>query len=276
MIKRILVPLDSSKYTESAIKYAIMIARKHKATITGMTIVDITAVNKGEVFVPVGKVYWEGLLEEAQIKNLKAQLRGVENKFEQMCIAENVNFDLDESKGIPSEWILEKAKFFDLVIMGMRTYFEVDNENSSGSTVKKILNHSVTPMLIVPEKYGEIKNALIAYDGSLQATRALQGFVHLTGILNFSVKVIFSSSDKQYARFLRRNLKDFFELYDIENFEFIHTEENIVVAIDEKYYKQNDLFVLGAHSKNAIKEFFIGSLTKYLIRQNDKPIFLGL
>jgi len=32
---------------------------------------------------------------------------------------------------------------------------------------------------------------------------------------------------------------------------------------------------LGTHSKNLIKEFFIGSLTKTLLNKNKKPLFIG-
>jgi len=276
MIKRILVPLDSSHYTENAIKYAIMIAKKHNASITGMTVLDITAIEKSVGSVPLGGIYWAEKLEEAKIAEVNNRLSLVEKKFAESCFGNNVNYNLEASKGIPSDWILKKAKFYDLVIMGMRTYFELENPDKAGDTIKKVLNHSVVPILIVPENYVNIQNVLVAYDGSMQATRALHGFIHLARVLNFNIKLLNSTPDKEYAEFLKTNLTEFFEAYGINNVEFIHTEKNIIDIIDAEFYRENDLFVIGAHSKNTVKEFFIGSLTNYLIDNYDKPIFLGL
>ncbi|GBD89533.1 universal stress protein family protein [bacterium BMS3Abin04] len=241
-----------------------------------MTILDITAIEESVGSVPLGGIYWAEKLEEAKIGEVNNNLSLAEKKFTELCMNDNVNYNLEESKGIPSDWILKKAKFYDLVLMGMRTYFELENPDKAGDTIKKVLNHSVIPILVVPENYVDIQNVLIAYDGSMQATRALHGFVRLARVLNFNVKLVNSTSDKKYAEFLRTNLKEFFEAYGIKNVEFIHTEENIIDIIDDKFYRKNDLFVIGAHSKNAVKEFFIGSLTRYLIDKNDKPIFLGL
>ena len=276
MIKRILVPLDSSKYTKNAIKYAIMVAKKHNASLTGMTILDVAAIEESVGSVPVGGIYWAEKLEKAKTAEVSSRLNLVEEKFTKLCADNKVSYDLEESKGVPSDWILKKAKFYDLVVMGMRTYFELENPDKSGDTIKKVLNHSVIPILVVPENYVDIQNVLIAYDGSMQATRALHGFVRLARVLSFNVKLVNSTSDEEYAEFLRTNLKEFFKAYGINNVEFIHTEENIIDIMDSEFYRKNDLFVIGAHSKNAVKEFFIGSLTNYLINKNNKPIFLGL
>jgi len=277
MIKRILVPLDSSKYTESAIQYAIRVAKKQHASITGMTILDVTAIDEPVGFVPVGKVYyWAEKLEEAKITEVNNRLRSVEEKFAKLCSENNVSYKLEENKGVPSCWILKKAKFYNLVVMGMRTYFGLESRNKAGETIKKVLNHSVIPILTVPRIYTDIQDVVIAYDGSMSATRALQGFVHFASVQNFNIKLVNSTTDEKYAEFLRTNLKEFFASYEIENVEFIHTEENIINFIDEKFYEKNDLFVIGSNSKNAIKEFFIGSLANYLIDKNEKPIFLGL
>ena len=41
MLKRILVGLAGTNYTPSAIRYAVDIAQRHPATLTGVTIVDV-------------------------------------------------------------------------------------------------------------------------------------------------------------------------------------------------------------------------------------------
>jgi len=276
MIKRILVPLDSSTYTKVAIKYAVLIAKKHDATITGMTILDVAEIESSMGSIPLGGIYWAEKLEQSKIEKAKNNWKNIEEYFAKQCVENKVNYTLEEDKGVPSHWILKKAKFHDLVVMGIRTYYELDSPDKSGDTVKKILSHSEIPMLMVPDNYVEIKNVVIAFDGSMQATKAVHGFIHLARVLSFNIKLVNSTSDEEYAEFLRANLKKYFEAYGINNVEFIHTEKDIIDIMDSEFYRKNDLFVIGSHSKNAIKEFFIGSLTQYLIDKKDKPIFLGL
>ncbi len=276
MIKRILVPLDSSDYTKVAIKYAILIAKKHNATITGMTILDISDIESSIGSIPLGGIYWAKKLEQSKIEEAMKNWEKIEDYFAIQCAENKIKYSLEENKGVPSEWILKKAQFHDLVIMGLKTYYELDSSDKGGDTIKKILSHSEIPVLLVPENYVKIKNVLIAFDGSMQATKAVHSFIHLAQVLHFNIKVINSTSDEKYAAFLRTNLQKYFDAYGINNVEFINTETDIIEIMDSQFYSKNDLFVIGAHSKNAIKEFFIGSLTRYLIDKNEKPIFLGL
>jgi nucleotide-binding universal stress UspA family protein len=53
------------------------------------------------------------------------------------------------------------------------------------------------------------------------------------------------------------------------------TEDDIVEAVDERYLDAADLVVVGAHSKVAVIDFLIGSLTRHLIEVARKPILIG-
>ena len=41
------------------------------------------------------------------------------------------------------------------------------------------------------------------------------------------------------------------------------------------FIESTDLFVLGAHSKSALIDFMVGSLNKYLIKLDRKPLLIG-
>ncbi len=276
MIKRILVTLDDSSYTDSAIQYAITIAKKHDATISGMTVLDILGIESSIGSVPVGSMYWAMKLENQRVYELRQKLLGIEANFIEQCSMNNVKYTLEEDKGIPSSWILKKAKFHDLVVMGLRTFYEYNEKNKEGKTVKEVLTHSEVPVLLVPTNYSEIKNVLIAYDGSMQATKAVHGFIHLARVSEFNIDIVNSSDDEKEAEFIRKNILEYFEAYKVKNVRFVHTDKNILDVLDNNEYEKNDLFVIGAHSKNAIKEFFTGSVTNYLINKNKKPVFIGL
>ena len=275
MIKRILLPLDKSNYTDIALEYASLIAKKHKAVVNGITILDIPAIEDSIGLVPIGNQYWADKLEESKINKANTLISNLKKKFEDKLTKENVEYNFEKDQGIPSEWIIKKSGFYDLVIMGMNTYYHFNSKDKSGNTIKEVLNNSITPILLVTEKFFDIKNVLIAYDGSFQSTRAMQRFIHLSMLFDFNIKIINSSKNKIFANYQKENVESYFKAYDLQNIEFIHTEENIKDILNEKYLEWTDLIVLGAHSKNVIQDFFLGSLTSFLIDLNKKPLFIG-
>jgi nucleotide-binding universal stress UspA family protein len=54
MIKRILIPLDSSNYTDTAIEIGCDLAKRHGAELTGMVIMDIPGIKETISPVPLG------------------------------------------------------------------------------------------------------------------------------------------------------------------------------------------------------------------------------
>jgi len=275
MIKRIFVPLDNSIYTDIALEYAILIAKKHQAVVNGITILDIQEIEDSIGPVPIGNQYWAEKLEESKINEANTLINNIKKKFEDKLKKENVTYNFEKDQGIPSKWIIKKSEFYDLVIMGMNTYFHFGTKDKPGNTIKEVLNNSITPVLLIPENFTNIKNVLITYDGSFQSTRAMQRFIHLSMLFDFNIRVINSSKDKTFFDYQKENVESYFKAYGLQNIEFIHTEENIKVILKEKYLEWADLIVLGAHSKNVIQDFLIGSLTSFLIDLNKKPLFIG-
>ena len=54
MIRKILVPLDPSPYSESAVQTACYLAKLHDAEVTGVSIIDIADVAYATTPIPVG------------------------------------------------------------------------------------------------------------------------------------------------------------------------------------------------------------------------------
>ena len=66
----------------------------------------------------------------------------------------------------------------------MRTFFRFDPEGKPGDTLDEILEHSVTPVMGIPQSYakpepGARVKSLILFDGSLPAARSLQRFAQM-------------------------------------------------------------------------------------------------
>lgn len=63
MIKRILIPLDSSPYTDTAIEMGCDLAKRHDAELTGLVVLDIPGIKETISTVPIGGLYYVDVLE---------------------------------------------------------------------------------------------------------------------------------------------------------------------------------------------------------------------
>jgi nucleotide-binding universal stress UspA family protein len=97
-----------------------------------------------------------------------------------------VKYELACEEGAPFDALVEYGRASDLIIVGQRTYFQYDKDARPGNTVKRLLNHPVTPVLTVPEKWVKPQHVIIAFDSSIHSTRAMRAFVHQQLITPFA------------------------------------------------------------------------------------------
>ena len=178
-------------------------------------------------------------------------------------------------QGIPSNKIIEYSQFYDIVVLGMRSFYNYNLNESGDKTLVELLKNSITPVFAVPNKFQSIKNILIAYDGSFASSRAIQRFSHLASVQNFNITLITSHSEKTKIANLQRQAVNYLKSYGIDNIECVDTSNDIKEEIKNHYLDWSNLIVLGVHSKNIFKDFFVGSLTKELININQKPLLIG-
>lgn len=180
MLRRILTPLDPSDYAKSALQYALYIAkRQENAEITGSVVLDLEDIVKSIGPVAAGALYWAEHLEKHKLEEAKIRIEQLLEMFKDVCSKENVPYNTAETQGNPAKQILFESMFYDLVVLGLRTFYHFETKPDSGDSLDKILDHTITPILAVPESFRPIKTVLIAFDGSPLAAKALQRFAHL-------------------------------------------------------------------------------------------------
>ncbi len=276
MIRRILTPLDPSDYTKSALQYALYIAkRQNNAEIIGTAVLDMEGIEKSIGPVAAGALYWAEHLEKHKLEEAKERIERLLNMFRDACLKEGVPYKTTETQGNPAKQILFESIFYDLVVIGLRTYYHFETQPTHGDSLDKILEHTITPILAVPKNFAPIKKVLVAFDGSPLAARALQRFTHLARPGDFEFLIISSDEDINKAHYYLNQAKAYLKAYQIKNVRTEWTAENIQEVIRDRYLDWADLIVLGAHAHGFIKDIFVGSLTKYLIDKAEKPLFIG-
>ena len=279
MIKRILIPLDTSPYAEAALELGCNVAKRHGAEITGLVVLDIPGIERSIGPLPIGGLYYVEPLEKAMEKEARAQVQLLLNKFKEKCQKEGVAHQEAEHQGSPSERIIRESIFYDFVIVGLRTYFHFRAVDKPGDSLEKILDHSITPIYGVPEKFSmptaEKIKVLIAFNGSLPSARAMQRFAQLAVPETTEVTLLMSDPKRETADYYLAQAEAYLNSHFICNIKKEWTSKDIIQAMEEQYLDWATIIVVGAHSKKRLIDFNVGSLTRYLINDARKPIIIG-
>jgi len=281
MIKRILVPLDPSPFTETALNVATTIARINNAELTGLVILDLPGIEKSVGPVPLGGLFYADQISKAKEREAEERIKSLLDKFEKNCTSENVAHRSAELQGSPSERILQESIYYDAVVIGLKTYFHFETVDKPGNSLTKLMQETITPVYGVPEKFtlprvpDEKIRALIAFNGSLPAARAMQRFAQLAPADNFEVTILTSEEDKTKADYYLNSATAFLTAHGFKNIKRDRTNDDITEVVEKKYLDWAHIFVVGAHSKKGLFDFMVGSLTKFLIELAKKPVLIG-
>jgi len=276
MLKRILIPLEDSEFNVSAIKYACFIAKYQNAEITAGVYFDSNNIEN-----PLGVKTESGILWYGKSKNesevmAKETSENLIEVFEKECKNFGVKYSVSSEIGESFDKFLEKSKFYDMIIIGFQSNFRIKNKKLSSNYLQKVLDAESTLVFVVPKEFKPIKNIFIAYDASASATRALHHFAHIAALSNFNIKIFMSSEDSKFAEECVIKAKDYLRSYGAKNVQTEWTKREISELLEFPYMNEFDTIVLGLHSRKRILDFFVGSVTKLLIDNADKSLFIGI
>ncbi|MCB0747078.1 MAG: universal stress protein [Ignavibacteriae bacterium] len=280
MIKRILIPLDTSPFTTTALEMACTIARINDAELTGIVVLDLPGILKSTGPIPIGGYRYAEKERDFKEKEAKERKQFLLTMFREKCEMEGIKYSKLKHQGTPSEKIISESIYYDTVIMGMRTHYQFATSDEPGDTLDKILDFSITPIIAVPKEYSfsssleKKQKVLIPYNGSLPAARALHRFAQLS-ILDVEVKILMSDKNKDNAEYHLEEATQYLNAHSIFDIKKEWISEDIINAVEKKYLDWADFVVVGAHSKKGLANFMVGSLTKHLIKIAKKPVLIG-
>jgi nucleotide-binding universal stress UspA family protein len=277
MIKSILVGVDGSEHSRTALRYAIWFARNLKATITGLHVVDIVSI-EGSFFHDIsGSLGFEPYLDftskmrEALHERGKALLE----EFSATCSAEGVRFDTALQIGIVPSEICERAREADLVVIGNRGVNQRFTTGLLGGVTETVTRQCTKPVLVTPLKFSEIRAPLLAYDGSQRASAAMHVAAEVCMQLSLPLAVLTVCRDADQGEKIIEQARRYLASYSLVTRPAVvigNAYEKIPAEIREHGY---DLVFMGSHGHGRIIEMVLGSTTEYVLRNASCPVFLN-
>ncbi len=277
MIKRILVGIDTSEHSRTAQAYAFHLARRLGATLIGLHVVDIVSI-EGSFFHDIsGSLGLEPYLDfSSKMREiLNARGHAVLEDFAQAARREDIAAETVLDLGVVANQLCERAKAADLLMIGHRGVNERFSTGLLGSTTESVARKSPRPMLVSPIRFREVTRALLAYDGSDRASRAMRAAADFATTVDVPLIVITVARDLKLGERTLNQARSYLEPYSIRaEFKLVpgHAHEGIIAALKEF---EADLLFIGAYGHSRIIEMVLGSNTEFVLRNASCPVFMS-
>ncbi len=283
MIKRIILALDPDRDTPSATRYAIRLAKRFDAELTGLAVVDMRGMNS---MIGVGGYGTEVYGREIWLEMAKETRKVAEellDSFSQTADKEGVRYRDIRKQGASAELIIEEMKYHDLLILGRDSHFFYSEPDKDTKTLAKVVKEGMAPALVVTEEYRHIESVMIAFDGSAASARSLKSFVHLLpygkdlDIDLVNVAGGESSDEMDRSATILKLAEDYLRAHH-----FSYITKTVLEKgdpgqriLDLQQMQRPDLVLLGAHSVSAVQRAAFGSTTHFMITHTTGPLFLS-
>ena len=281
MIQRLLVALDPDADTPVAARYAAEIAQRNDGAVTGVALVNETALRKDTAGGGIGSMHYAEKMREDLSERLLGKARELLAAFGKQMDAAGVPHAHDHvDAGDPAAQIVENAKYHDLLVVGRTSHYYYASPETRTHVLAQIVEAAAAPTLVVDEQYRAVEKVMVAFDGGVQAARTLKAFAQMQPFGPVPVELVHVRNDGDDAkRASQVILNRACRLLTAHGFSDV-TETSLVDS-DKKarlltYADASgaDLIVAGAFSKTGLKKLVFGSAVEALLRDAKVPLFL--
>lgn len=273
MFKRIIVGLDGSPASMVATRQAFNLGKFFNIPVVGIYVIDDRLLDETfllELSSLLGFTFYPGI--SARVREvLEEQGKVLLETFAQQGRKEGVKVSIVQVEGVPWKEIVEEADEDDLIAIGRRGKKLIKGVFLSGNA-EQVAKNAKCPVFLFPDKEYGMKKACVAYDGRENSVKALNYALSLKELYNYEL-YIFSAVES--AEEIEKRKKELQEILKEESYEFFYSygipEEKIVEFCKER---EIELLFMGAYGKGPLKEFFLGSVTSFVLHNINIPVFL--
>jgi len=277
VIKNILIPLDGSDHCKAALDYALWLAQGLNGTLFGQHVIDTISI-EGTFFHDIsGSLGFEPYLDFSSKMREILEDRGklILDDFADTCAKKGIRYQTFMDMGLIANEICERSKMADLVVIGHRGVNEEFSTGLLGTTAESITRKCPRPILVSTKQFKPIAKPLLAYDGSQQASSAMESAAEVCSLLHLPLTVLTIAREETVAHATLQRAKSYFASYAIEvNYATTrgYPEQKIIEQIVNS---NHDLLFVGAYGHRRIIEMVLGSTTEYVMRNAPCPVFMN-
>ena len=272
-MKKIIVPVDFSKYSENALQTAAFLAKQNQAEIVVVHMLELSnsIINKSDKFSQQETFFYLKLAEKKFQEFIqKDYLSGL--KVTAIIKHFKVFSELDE---------LAKEENVDLIVMGSKGVSGL-KEMFIGSNTEKVIRYAHVPVLIVKEEAitKNIEKVVFACDFTNDDVAPYLKAKSFFSKLNCSLQLVyintpttkFKSTEEveiEMKRFFEEVKEDASAINNVKIVADYSVESGILYFANKS---KSDIIAVATHGRKGISHFFEGSISEDIANHSKLPI----
>ncbi len=274
MIRSILLALAESPYDASARNYAFWLARKDGSHVHALAVIDIAVFEVPVLGSPDGfmpSVVTPPLKEsQSLMKDLTAIAKERLDQFANQCISRGIPSSTEIKTGIPGEVIGRTAVAHDIVVVSRTGYNRISGPHENvDALVAPVIRSSVRPVLVAGLEFredSEIRNILVAYDGSSHSARALLVAAELAAHPGVSCTLLTVAQSEDAGQEVLAPAEEFLFHHGVAPRKELRIRSKPADVICEMVASgKADILIMGAYGHSPIREVLFGSTTEHVL-----------
>ena len=275
MLKSLLVAMDETPGSEAARRVAFALARETGACLAGFGNLDVAALT-APAAVPLGGMHFKARGDVQRIREVDAHRERARAQFLSEASAAGIRATTLLTSGDATGELMAAAAAHDAIVLGLDADFSDAPSAGLARTVDRLVKNNPRPVILTPCGAETVSRALIAFDGSVPAARALQLFVLLGLPAVAPVHVTTIARDLQTATDLADAAGKYFALHGHEAHlrPVVSGDDPAEVLLSEMRTVGADLLVMGAYGHRGWREALLGSCTTRLLARSPASLFV--
>ncbi len=271
MIKTILVPVYHEQSSDMRIDFAVQLANNFDAHIKVLHVITPPVIIGGSM--PMESAYMISTYEDFE-KNAEEKADRLKEKYENKLTKAGVRFDWCQEKGELVNVMYAHARAADLTIITQRN----DSADDLFDRMNDFIIGNGMPVIVIPKEGAPMftgKNILVAWDGGRECAKATHDalpFLKMADkvtVATISEDIKFQVPEADICVHLSRHgvNAEALTLTDA-----IQAEKRI---LDTAISVDADLIVAGAWGHRRLTEIIFGGVTRNLISNQEKAVFIA-
>jgi hypothetical protein len=277
-MQKILVALNSSRFSESTMEYAIHLSKMTNAHLVGIFLDDTI---KSPSFFEEAEDD-SGIVIENSIKKFIKKQAGIKEPsvklFEARCKSASVKFTTREAIGYSTTDLVKETIFADLLVIHIRETPSDSAETLPSHFLRNLLKGTRCPVVLTPDWFTPITSVAALYNGDASSVLAVKMFNYLFPKMDdikmqfISLKNDQDSPDIPENKHIREWAEWHFSNvgYDVVTG---NSKDYLVREIKRRHY--GSLIIAGAYQRSILSMLFHPSLADSLIKRLAEPIFIA-
>ena len=268
-MKSVLLYANADPGFEARLQAALDVTRLFEGHLACVQVSPYDAFIMGD---PFGGVYALPTVIEQVQRVAEEQQQRIEERLEGEGVAwSSLRFD-----GAPAQVIVDRARLANLIVLSLP-----GSDGAAGDTqaiAADVLVHARAPVLAVPQearRFDVAANALVAWDGSMEASHALRLTMPMLRCASAVRVVTITESDSEFPA---TDACRYLSLHGIEAelSEWPRERRDTATAlIDAATALSSSYVVMGAYGHTRLREAVLGGATRDMLHESPVPLLLA-